>query len=102
MYAPGHPGELTQVVDFARAGCPNAPVLLLAGTGFDAVEFLCEVAGTGAQFPVRSSARRCPALQRRLPDGSHLAGSGYDTLPVHVIEARIALTPTDGSTRREP
>lgn len=59
---------------------------------------------------MRSSARRCPAIQRRLPDGSYLArlsapyqaGRGYGTLPVRVIEAWVTVTLADGTTRREP
>jgi hypothetical protein len=85
-------------------------MLLLADAGFDAVEFLRQTCGTGAQFLVRSSARRCPTILHRLPDGSYLArlsapyraGRGYDPLPVRVIEAQVTVTLADGTTRREP
>jgi hypothetical protein len=91
-------------------GCLDRSMLLLADAGFDAVEFLREVCGTDAQFLVRSSARRCPTIQRRLADGSYLArlsapyraGRGYSTLPVRVIEAWVTVTLADGTTRREP
>jgi hypothetical protein len=107
-FGPENDGELT----YARRllGSLNASMLLLADAGFDAMEFLREVAGTGAQFLVRSSARRRPTIQRRLPDGSYLAslsapyraGKGYQPLPVRVIEAWITVTLADGTTRREP
>ncbi|MEV1179475.1 transposase [Nonomuraea sp. NPDC049784] len=55
-------------------------------------------------------ARRRPAVQRRLPNGSYLArlcgvhraSEGYRALPVRVIEAWITVTLADGTTRREP
>lgn len=107
-FGPEDQGELP----YARCllGCLDRSMLLLADAGFDAVEFLREVCGTGAQFLARSSARRCPAIRRRLPDGSYLAcltapyraGQGYPALPVRVIEAWVTITLADGTTRREP
>lgn len=107
-FGPESDGELS----YARKllGCLDPTMLLLADAGFDAVEFLREVAATGAQLLVRSSARRCPTIQRRLADGSYLArlcgvyraGHGYSMLPVRVIEAWITVTLADGTTRREP
>lgn len=90
--------------------CLNPSMLLLADAAYDAIEFLREVTGTGAQFLIRSSASRCPTPQRRLPDGSYLArlsaryraGHGYQALPVRVIEAWITVTLADGTTRTEP
>src|SRR5262249_16940277 len=59
----------------------------------------------GAQFLVRSSARRCPTCCRHLPDGSYLARLGYGVLPalmtVRVIEAAVTITLADGTARRE-
>jgi hypothetical protein len=77
-------------------------MLLLADTGFDAAQFLRDVGESGAQFLVRSSARRCPTIQHRLPDGSYLARIGY-AVPIlaRVIEAQITITLTDGILRRE-
>lgn len=50
--------------------------------------------GTGAQFLVRSSARRIPTPFRHLGDGSYLARIGYGVLPVpltvRVIEASVS------------
>jgi hypothetical protein len=85
-------------------------MLLLADAGFDAVDFLRKTCGTGAQFLVRSSARRRPTLQHRLPDGSYLArlsapyraGRGYDTLQVRVIKAWVTVTLADGTMWCEP
>ncbi|MFF2149234.1 transposase, partial [Kitasatospora sp. NPDC058190] len=92
-FGPEDEGELP----YARRllSCLDASMLLLGDAAFDAVEFLREVTATGAQFLVRSSARRRPTIQRRLPGGSYLArlaapyraGSGYGVLPVRVIEA---------------
>ncbi|MFJ9841575.1 transposase domain-containing protein [Kitasatospora sp. NPDC101155] len=107
-FGPEDEGELP----YARRllSCLDASMLPLGDAAFDAVEFLREVTATGAQFLVRSSARRRPTIQRRLPDGSYLArlaapyraGSGYGVLPVRVIEAWITVTLADGATRREP
>ncbi|MBB6343597.1 IS4 family transposase [Nonomuraea muscovyensis] len=107
-FGPENQGE----VPYAQRllGCLDRSMLLLADAGFDAVEFLRQVGATGAQFLVRSSARRRPAIQRRLPDGSYLArlcgvyraSEGYRALPVRVIEAWITVTLADGTTRREP
>jgi hypothetical protein len=84
-------------------------MLLLADAGFDAKDFLTEVAGTGAQFLVRSTASRRPIIQRRLTDGSYLArlrgpyraGHGYALLDVRMIEASVTVTLADGTVRRE-
>ncbi|MFF3519000.1 IS4 family transposase [Streptomyces sp. NPDC002573] len=80
-------------------------MLLLADTAFDAAEFLRDVAAGGAQFLVRSSARRVPTPAGHLPDGSYLARLGYGVLPtlipVRVIEAQGTVTLADGTTRTE-
>ncbi|TWH69552.1 IS4 family transposase [Micromonospora olivasterospora] len=102
-FGPETEGELA----YARRllGVLDRTMLLLADAGFDAAEFLRDVGATGAQFLVRSSARRCPTIQRRLPDGSYLARIGYGSLPalilVRVIEAQVTVTLADGSLRRE-
>lgn len=107
-FGPEDAGELP----YARRllGCLDRSMLLLADAGFDAVEFLRAVRGTGAQFLARSSARRRPVIGHRLPDGSYLArlpapyraGQGYQPLAVRVIEAQVTITLADGTTRREP
>ncbi|MEU1449744.1 IS4 family transposase [Streptomyces mirabilis] len=80
-------------------------MLLLADAGFDANEFARDVKATGAQFLVRSSARRIPTPFRHLGDGSYLARIGYGVLPllltVRVIEATITVTLADGTVRTE-
>jgi hypothetical protein len=90
-------------------GCLDASMLLLADAGFDSRALLEQVSATGAQFLVRSGARRCPTIVRRLPDGSYLSylpgpyrpGHGYPSLPARVIEAWITVTLDDGTVRRE-
>jgi hypothetical protein len=90
-------------------GCLDASMLLLADAAFDSRELLEQVLATGAQFLVRPGARRCPAIVRRLPDGSYLSrlpgpyrpGHGYPSLPVRVVEAWITVTLEDGTVRRE-
>jgi hypothetical protein len=80
-------------------------MLVLADAYFDTAEFLRDITATGAQFLVRSAARRCPTPLTRLPDGSYLARIGYGVLPallpVRVIEAAITITTADGTTRTE-
>ncbi|PNE39526.1 hypothetical protein AOB60_00880 [Streptomyces noursei] len=80
-------------------------MLLLADCGFDANRFLDGIHATGAQFLVRSSARRVPTPVRRLADGSYLARIGYGVLPrlltVRVVEAEVTRTLADGTTTRE-
>ena len=86
-------------------GALDRTMLLLADAGFDAAQFLHDVAATGAQFLARSSARRCPTPQQHLPDGSYLARLGYGVLStllqVRIIEAAVTITLADGTTRRE-
>lgn len=80
-------------------------MLLLADAGFDGNEFARDVHATGAQFLVRSSARRVPTPARYLADGSYLARIGCGVLPalltVRVIEADVTLTLADGTVRHE-
>ncbi|MCT9933427.1 IS4 family transposase, partial [Planotetraspora sp. A-T 1434] len=102
-FGPERDGELT----YARQllGVLDRSVLVLADAGFDAAGFLSGLVSTGAQFLVRSSARRCPLIARRLPDGSYLAKIGYGVLvtplTVRIVEARITVTLADGTVRRE-
>ncbi|MCT9935410.1 IS4 family transposase [Planotetraspora sp. A-T 1434] len=102
-FGPDDDGETT----YARTllGALNARMLMLADAGFDAAGFLHDLAATGAQFLVRSSARRCPVIERRLPDGSYLAQIGYGVLPVllpvRIIEARVTVTLADGTSRSQ-
>ncbi|MEZ0077527.1 IS4 family transposase, partial [Planotetraspora sp. GP83] len=102
-FGPESEGELPYA--HRLLGALDPTMLLLADAGFDAAEFLRDVAASGAQFLVRSSARRCPLIQRRLPDGSYLTRIGYGALrvplAVRVIETHITVTLADGTVRRE-
>src|SRR5262249_18275815 len=77
----------------------------LADAGFEAAEFLRDVSAAGAQFLVRSSARRCPTPLAHLPDGSYLARLGYSVLPAlmtgRVIPAAGTIALTDATASRE-
>jgi hypothetical protein len=80
-------------------------MLLLADAGFDGAESARDVHATGAQFLVRSSARRNPTPFRHVGDGSYLARIGYGALrtllTIRVIEASVTITMTDGTVRTE-
>jgi hypothetical protein len=90
-------------------GALDASMLLLADAAFDTRDLLTHVRATGAHFLVRSGAKRCPAIVRRLGDGSYLShlpgpyrpGHGYPSLPARVVEAWITVTLEDGTVRRE-
>jgi hypothetical protein len=70
-------------------------MLLLTDRGFDAGDFLEEVAATGAQFLVRvRSNRRLPVLAR-LDDGSYISRIGG--LRVRIITADVTVTCADGT-----
>jgi hypothetical protein len=71
-------------------------MLVLMDRGFDAGDFLADVAGTGAQFLVRLNASRRPAVLRHLSDGSFTSVIGG--VKVRVIAAEVTVTCHDGST----
>jgi hypothetical protein len=98
-FGPEHDGELAYAHSLLTH--VRARMLVLADAGFDAWEFLRDTRATAAHFLVRSSARRCPTIQLRLPDGSYLARLGGGKLPVRVVEAWITVTLEDGTVRRE-
>lgn len=70
-------------------------MLVLMDRGFDAGDFLAQVAGTGAQFLVRLNATRRPPVIGRLPDGSVLSVIGG--VQVRIIEASVMVTCHDGT-----
>lgn len=86
-------------------GVLDRSMLLLADAAFDATAFLRDVKTSGAQFLIRSSARRVPTPFRHLGDGSYLARLGYGVLPVllevRVIEAQVTVSLADGTVRCE-
>lgn len=102
-FGPESDGELTYAGRLL--GAPDHTMLLLADAGFDANTFARDIQATGAQFLVRSSARRIPTPFQHLGDGSYLARIGYGVLPVlltvRVIEASATTTLADGTVRTE-
>ena len=71
-------------------------MLVLMDRGFDAGDFLREVAATKAQFLVRLNANRRPPVLRHLPDGSFISLIGG--VKVRIIEASVTVTCHDGTT----
>ena len=102
-FGPESEGELVYARSLLNA--LDRSMLLLADAAFDANEFLHQVKAGGAQFLVRSSARRVPTPTRHLRDGSYLARIGYGVLPalikVRIIEAQVTVTLADGTVRIE-
>jgi Insertion element 4 transposase N-terminal len=70
-------------------------MLVLMDRGFDAGDFLAEVAATRAQFLVRLTATRRPPVLRRLPDGSFISLIGG--VQVRIIAASVTVTCHDGT-----
>jgi transposase IS4-like protein/DDE family transposase len=70
-------------------------MLVLMDRGFDATEFLRQVAATRAQFLARLTAARRPPVLGRLPDGSILSLIGG--LHVRIITASVTVTCADGT-----
>jgi hypothetical protein len=71
-------------------------MLVLWDKGFDSNAFLAQVSATGAQVLGRlRSNRRTPVLAT-LTDGSYLSMLG--NLKIRIIEARVTVTCTDGTT----
>jgi hypothetical protein len=73
----------------------TAQMLVLADRGFDAADFLADLAATRAQFLVRLTARRRLPVLARLDDGSFLSRIG--ALTVRIIEAEVTVTCADGT-----
>jgi hypothetical protein len=93
VFGPPATGE----TDYARQllHLLTAGMLVLADRGFDAADFLAEVAAAKAQFLVRLTARRRLPVMARLDDGSFLSRIG--DLPVRVICAQVTVTCADGT-----
>jgi Insertion element 4 transposase N-terminal/Transposase DDE domain len=70
-------------------------MLVLLDRGFDAGEFLTEVAATKAQFLVRLNANRRPPVFSYLPDGSFTSLIG--AVKVRIIAASVTVTCHDGT-----
>ena len=71
-------------------------MLVLMDRGFDAGEFLREVAATKAQFLVRLTANRRPPVLDHLPDGSFTSLIGG--VKVRIIAASVTVTCHDGTS----
>lgn len=74
----------------------DATMLVLMDRGFDAGEFLGEVAAAKAQFLVRLTSARRPPVLRRLPDGSFTSLIGG--VKVRIIAATVTITCHDGTS----
>jgi hypothetical protein len=72
----------------------DGSMLVLMDRGFDAGDFLAQVAAR-AQFLVRLNATRRPPVLGRLPDGSVLSAIGG--VSVRIIEASVTVTCHDGT-----
>jgi Insertion element 4 transposase N-terminal/Transposase DDE domain len=70
-------------------------MLVLMDRGFDAGEFLAEVAAASAQFLVRLNANRRPPVLSVLPDGSVTSLIGG--VKVRIITAEVRVTCHDGT-----
>ena len=86
---------------YARRLLPllDETMLVLADRGFDADDFLADIAATGARMLVRITARRRPAVLAILADGSYLTRLGG--LRLRVIDAVISMTSQTGEQVRE-
>jgi hypothetical protein len=73
----------------------DASMLVLLDRGFDAAEFLRQVAATRAQFLVRLTSTRRPPVLRHLPDGSVIALIG--AVKARIITAQVTVTCHDGT-----
>jgi Insertion element 4 transposase N-terminal/Transposase DDE domain len=71
-------------------------MLVLMDRGFDAGDFLREVATAKAQFLVRLNASRRPPILRHLPDGSFISLIGG--VQVWIVAASVTVTCHDGTT----
>src|SRR5215475_2738752 len=93
VFGPPATGE----TDYARKLLPllSRDMLVLADRGFDAAEFLADLAATGAQFLVRLRANRRLPVLARLPDSSFLSRLGG--LTIRVIAAHVTVTCADGT-----
>jgi hypothetical protein len=74
----------------------DASMLVLLDRGFDAGQFVAELAATRAQFLVRLTATRRPPVLRHLPDGTFLSLIGG--VKVRIIEASVTVTCHDGTS----
>lgn len=93
VFGPPATGE----TDYARQllALLDEHMLVLADRGFDAAEFLAELAGTGAPYLVRLRVHRRLPILARCDDGSFLSRIGEMT--VRIITAQITVTCAEGT-----
>lgn len=93
VFGPPAVGE----TDYARRllALLGPTMLVLGDRGFDAAEFLAELADTGAQYLVRLRGNRRLPLLTRCDDASFLSRLGERT--VRIITADITVTCADGT-----
>lgn len=78
----------------------DEPMLVLMDRGFDAGEFLADVAATKAQFLVRLTATRQPPVLRHLPNGSFT--SLVDGVKDRIVAASVTAACHDGTRSGGP
>jgi hypothetical protein len=83
--------------DYARTllGLLRKDMLVLADRGFDAGDFLAELAQTGAKFLIRLRSNRSLPVLAQLDDGSFLSRIGE--MIVRIITADVTVTCADGT-----
>lgn len=94
VFDPISTGELDQARTLRRS--LRAGMLLLADRNYAAADLIAALHATGADLLIRcKTGRRLPILQRH-PDGSWLSVIG--SRRIRVVQARIAVTTSDGRT----
>src|ERR1700744_1421194 len=98
LLGPAFGSTATGELDWARQllHLLDKSMLALMDRGFDAGDFLSEVAGTGAQFLVRLNASRRPPVLRSLPGGSFTGVLGGVKARISAAEVPVACH--DGTT----
>ncbi len=94
VFGPTREGETSYATRLSHHLGPE--MLVLWDRGFDGNDFLATVHATGARVLGRISQRRRPPVLQPLADSSYLSVIGG--VPVRIIEARVSVTCTDGST----
>ncbi|MCX5434555.1 IS4 family transposase (plasmid) [Streptomyces sp. NBC_00257] len=94
VFGPTREGETSYATRLLHHLGPD--MLVLWDRGFDGNDFLAAVHATGARVLGRINQRRRPPVLKPLADSSYLSVIGG--VAVRVIEARVSVTCTDGST----
>lgn len=94
VFGPTREGETSYATRLLHHLGPK--MLVLWDRGFDGNDFLAAVHSTGAQVLGRINQRRRPPVLKALADSSYLSVIG--DVQVRIIEARVSVRCTDGST----